>query len=58
MERATWPKALSADVVALPDFKVYLAKNLVKKDAVEKKLLMGAGRALGWSAGRRVGARE
>lgn len=47
MERATWPKALSADVVALPDFKVYLAKNLVKKDAVEKKLLMGAGRALG-----------
>ena len=48
VNRATWPKELQLDFVALPSFNAYLAEHKNKKGYNAEKAITGVGRALGF----------
>ena len=47
VDRSTFPQSMNKDIVALPDFKAYMEKDLNKKGERLKQHYIGATRALG-----------
>ena len=47
VDRSTFPQSMNKDIVALPDFKAYMEKDLNKKGKRLKQHYIGATRALG-----------